>query len=1091
MCKLFMSRYTFIPSVVRRLTFRKSGNLERQFKNEYEEIWLEPPTGYWAEIVDETSNYSVRYWYDPLGRLSISQNSKQYNTGSSARKYSYTTYDALGRISEVGEATTTLDPADLLNGNDVIPNLIYTNWLAGSSRSEVIKTYYDYETISSAAAFTQENLRNRVSSTTTDKNGDGTFEHATYYSYDIQGNVTTLIQDNEDLALYGQQYKRIDYDIDPVSNKVLGVKYQDGSADQYYLRYDYDKDNRLSEVFTSKDGLVWDNDARYLYYEHGPLARTEIGEQKVQATDYAYTLQGWIKGVNSDNLSEENDMGKDANSDNSYLSGEYGIHEHVAKDAYGYSIGYFNRDKIGTSAFDYIQIGSANSFFASISSNNNLSNASGLTVYDAPSMYNGNIKHIVTTLTDKDPGNLITDGTAMPLLTAYRYDQLYRLRNMKTYKNLNLLTNEFGSEAAYDGSYETSLTYDQNGNILTHNRKGNGGNAMDQLTYQYDWNNNDPAERLKRNNRLFHVNDAVGGCTGNDITDQGTFTSGATIATMNNYSYDEIGNLKKDEKEYISEIKYNLQGKISEIIKDKGYKFNDLDCDGTQDSGEDEIVREDLEFRYDSYGRRIAKIVKPHLPGGTGISNEEFWTATYYILDASGNQLATYSKAYESLGTREPQFNGIIKLDDNIFYGSSRLGIEKRDKLMASALLVPSSYKTDGSFILVSTTMNSVPHVNPYLLNRTLGNKQYEVSNHLGNVLTVVTDRKIPVNSIGTPTIISFYTADISSYTDYYPFGMEMPGRSYTSQQYKYGLNGMMKTDEVNGVSGSHYTAQYWEYDSRLGRRWNIDPVPNFSLSSYATFNNNPIYYIDPNGDKPIGDIVKSIGRGIKNIWYGNKHHHFVTGGLGGIFKGIGKAVANAASATARFASDVATHLPQKPQIASDYFTIPITWKIPAGHPNGSFKTDINTPSNRNQNFNNTIDNFRNHSNSLLSDRLQELRNQFAKNGNQFSDMDISLSKVNILGFDQGEGNRTTYSYSDFSNAFQMSFAAPTDNSPDNFKSQLRSFQIPPNDGYSLGDNINMKIQKISSDGINLDACQYFEVHGLVKVSFTRAQRKK
>ncbi|MCB9236209.1 MAG: hypothetical protein H6581_31460 [Bacteroidia bacterium] len=41
----------------------------------------------------------------------------------------------------------------------------------------------------------------------------------------------------------------------------------------------------------------------------------------------------------------------------------------------------------------------------------------------------------------------------------------------------------------------------------------------------------------------------------------------------------------------------------------------------------------------------------------------------------------------------------------------------------------------------------------------------------------------------------------------------------------------------------------FWEYDSRLGRRRNIDPVDKPWESSYAAFLGNPIRVIDPNGD--------------------------------------------------------------------------------------------------------------------------------------------------------------------------------------------------------------------------------------------------
>jgi hypothetical protein len=77
---------------------------------------------------------------------------------------------------------------------------------------------------------------------------------------------------------------------------------------------------------------------------------------------------------------------------------------------------------------------------------------------------------------------------------------------------------------------------------------------------------------------------------------------------------------------------------------------------------------------------------------------------------------------------------------------------------------------------------------------------------------------------------------------------MLMPGRSYNSAGYRYGYNTQEKDDEISG-SGNHTTAEYWEYDTRLGRRWNLDPVPFNSISRYATNFNNPVLNTDPFGD--------------------------------------------------------------------------------------------------------------------------------------------------------------------------------------------------------------------------------------------------
>lgn len=126
----------------------------------------------------------------------------------------------------------------------------------------------------------------------------------------------------------------------------------------------------------------------------------------------------------------------------------------------------------------------------------------------------------------------------------------------------------------------------------------------------------------------------------------------------------------------------------------------------------------------------------------------------------------------------------------------------------------------------------------------------YVKDNHLGNVMVVVSDKKIGVDN-NTDGTTDYYLADVISATDYYSGHMIMPGRSYNSNAYRYGgSNGQEKDDEITGVTGSHYSAEYWEYDSRLGRRWNTDPMtakyPH--MSPYAAFENNPIYFKDPTG---------------------------------------------------------------------------------------------------------------------------------------------------------------------------------------------------------------------------------------------------
>jgi len=65
---------------------------------------------------------------------------------------------------------------------------------------------------------------------------------------------------------------------------------------------------------------------------------------------------------------------------------------------------------------------------------------------------------------------------------------------------------------------------------------------------------------------------------------------------------------------------------------------------------------------------------------------------------------------------------------------------------------------------------------------------------------------------------------------------------------YRFGFNGQEKEDEVHGEGNLNY-AQYWMYDTRLGRRWNIDPVDQISISNYSVMGDNPIKNFDKYGD--------------------------------------------------------------------------------------------------------------------------------------------------------------------------------------------------------------------------------------------------
>jgi RHS repeat-associated protein len=121
------------------------------------------------------------------------------------------------------------------------------------------------------------------------------------------------------------------------------------------------------------------------------------------------------------------------------------------------------------------------------------------------------------------------------------------------------------------------------------------------------------------------------------------------------------------------------------------------------------------------------------------------------------------------------------------------------------------------------------------------------MTNHLGNVLTVIHDIKIPLNNGSVPGVSS-YRVGIRTCSDYSPFGVELDGRT-VSGGYRFGYQGSEKDNETKG-NGNSYTTEFRQLDPRLGRWLSVDPL-SFKFpwqSAYVGFDNAPIFKSDPNG---------------------------------------------------------------------------------------------------------------------------------------------------------------------------------------------------------------------------------------------------
>jgi RHS repeat-associated protein len=106
---------------------------------------------------------------------------------------------------------------------------------------------------------------------------------------------------------------------------------------------------------------------------------------------------------------------------------------------------------------------------------------------------------------------------------------------------------------------------------------------------------------------------------------------------------------------------------------------------------------------------------------------------------------------------------------------------------------------------------------------------------------------------------VQFTTSNTIHFSPNYhaTFGMIMPGRSFTSESYRYGYQGSEKDFDV---AEGDYTTHYRMLDTRLGRWFSVDPVFQPWQSSYTSMDNNPIWFNDV-----LGNVIDGDKKGMEN----------------------------------------------------------------------------------------------------------------------------------------------------------------------------------------------------------------------------------
>jgi RHS repeat-associated protein len=677
--------------------------------------------------------------YDDKGKLRFSQNDEQ----KAGNRFNYINYDKHSRPIERGECQSSNNYGSLWFTNyygytaaTMPPNTLPADLMCNQpdpvfapDKSNVTTSCY---TIPAAAndipvAYSHYNqYRNfRNGQLNYVKNNNSTI----WYNYDKAGrSMASITQITEadfvaKTSSLDECIKTNEINYNYFTGLTNTSTYQNNEITEK-LQYQFSYDANYRPILTTLTfGNSTHNLSAYSYNKTGRLKRVVVGNN-YQGLDYIYTLNGSLKAINHPGLDQSLDPGFDR--------GDYsGNSTQVNKDLFGEIIEYYHNDYIRSN------------------------NVMGNSINPTNSQYNGLIHTIRFKTRDvvnntNTGANYINYGpTQTQVITntnyqqqelafSYTYDKFSQLATSTfgTYNNLNGNLTQRG-EYAENGPNGGDISYDQNGNITSLQRKAYNINntpvLMDDLTYQ----NGSTTNRL------------------NTVIDNG---SGAITAgypnVSSNFVYNSIGQMVQSSTENIGNIDYMPGGKVKKIYFSNGNT---------------------TEYEYGADGQKL-KSKFYH----AGINKTKY---TWYV--------GPYIYEFDEAGT-------------NLFE-------LKEAKVQGGAIRINSGVDVGNGYLV------------------------YYVTDHLGNI------RVTYMAKSGTNT--SGNGIDVLSYSDYYSYGGQLPGRIWAQEDCRYAYQGQEKKDAGNPWSQFELRM----YSTDLGRWFAPDPKGQF-YSPYLAMANNPVSYIDPDG---------------------------------------------------------------------------------------------------------------------------------------------------------------------------------------------------------------------------------------------------
>ena len=468
----------------------------------------------------------------------------------------------------------------------------------------------------------------------------------------------------------------------------------------------------------------------------------------------------------------------------------------------------------------------------------------------------------------------------------YRYDSIGNILE-KDGVNFTYGEGTAGPHALTSGNNGMTITYDDNGNMLTKNSK----------TFEYDVEN-----------RLTKVTAPI----------QGGGTSVATLTLQPGWNFVSLPLIPQDTQ---------IDSVFSSL--DFGTDYDQVSSFNPTTSDFDNYNNNDTYNQFDTveYGKGYLVYVNNTssvtlaLSGQLPITNQQVsFKSGWNLIGTPSNDPIAVSDALSSL-TLDTDYDRIVEYNSGAYVDLTQSDTLQPGKAYfmrclrdATWDIMPQpqtevtqfAYDGDGGRIKKSTSSNTTVYVGSLYEEDSIGKATKHIFMGSNRVASIENSNAYFYHSdhLGSSSIITDQAAQQVQYLEYMPFGQVQVDTGTEVTDYKF------TGKELDASTGLYYYGARY-YDAEIGRFTQPDsivqaPYDPQTLNRYTYCRNNPVKYVDPSGHffsliaAIVGAIIGAVTGGVAahqaggDIWKGVLFGAAVGFIAGGIAQGVGTAMADA-----------------------------------------------------------------------------------------------------------------------------------------------------------------------------------------------------